>query len=50
MPERFKNLLPAILKTQIVERQDKLIKVLVQPLENNKGVPQGGIISPLLMN
>ena len=62
MPKGFEHLLPKILKTEIQERETKstfnlhespsknTLKTVVTPEENNRGVPQGGIISPLLMN
>ena len=62
MPKGFEHLLLKILKTEIQEHEIKstfnlykfppenTLKTVVTPEENNQGVPQGGIISPLLMN
>jgi retron-type reverse transcriptase len=64
MPTSYENLLPKILKTTILEEDDnqnpfsnysfkvlrKSYKVVVEKENNLTGIPQGGIISPLLMN
>jgi len=63
MPTGYEHLLPKVLKTTILEEdksnnlfseytsnKSKYFKVIQDKLNNIKGVPQGGIISPLLMN
>ena len=64
MPKGFEHILPLILKTEVVgveggqgieegrlvKRFKKEYRIVVEKEENNKGVPQGGIISPILMN
>lgn len=64
MPKGFEFLLPRILKAEVQEQESNspfdLYEVnpkrnyktttIITPQENTQGVPQGGIISPLLMN
>jgi retron-type reverse transcriptase len=63
MPKSYEHLLPKILKITILEEdksnnlfgeytsnRSKCFKVVQDKSDNIKGVPQGGIISPLLMN
>lgn len=61
MPKEYEFLLFKILKTNIVEELDnkylkytinkaRKFKQIISSEDNNKGIPQGGIISPLLMN
>ncbi len=62
MPKGFEHLLAKILKTEIQEVQESSpfnlyelhpksnYKTIATPETNTQGVPQGGIISPLLMN
>ena len=61
MPKGYEHLIIRILKAEIQEADkdesakqrnlgDKKHKTVVRPEENKSGVPQGGIISPLLMN
>ena len=50
MPKKFEHLLVEMLKTRIVERIGDGFNVIIKPEDNNYGIPQGGIISPLLMN
>lgn len=51
MPVGYKHLLYECLKTRIVAHDGEgRFKVVTEWEDNNKGVPQGGIISPLIMN
>lgn len=50
MPQDYEYLLYRILKTNIVERVGDNINIITIAEDNNKGIPQGGIISPILMN
>lgn len=50
MPKNYENLLVAILKTRVVERSLSGLEEIIKPENNNYGIPQGGIISPMLMN
>ena len=61
MPKGYEHLIIRILKAEIQEigkdgsdkqgnPRDRKYKTVVRPGENKAGVPQGGIISPLLMN
>lgn len=61
MPKGYEHLIKRILKAEIQEidrersdkqrnLRDRKYKTVVRPGENKAGVPQGGIISPLLMN
>lgn len=50
IPEKYRKLLFQVLKTEIVERDDYGFKTVIKPEDNNTGVPQGVILSPLLMN
>lgn len=50
MPLGYDYLLPRILKPNIVEKGAKSFITLVESKDNHSGIPQGGIISPLLMN
>ena len=61
MPKGYEHLIKRILKAEIQEidrersdrqrnSRDRKYKTVVRPGENKAGVPQGGIISPLLMN
>ena len=63
MPTNYEYLLSRILKTTIVEldkdnnpysdytlNKEKRYNIIIHKSENKKGIPQGGIISPLLMN
>lgn len=61
MPLGYEHLLNRLLKTEIQELDESTsfnrytdgpakYKTIIHPTENNEGVPQGGIISPLLMN
>lgn len=61
MPTGYEHLLGRLLKTNIYEeipqsfskyRVDfqKKFKLIISKVDNNNGIPQGGIISPLLMN
>jgi len=45
MPKGYENVLIKLLKVDILDKGQILKKEY-----NNKGIPQGGIISPLLMN
>lgn len=46
IPVKYKFLLERILKSDIIENN----KIILKKSDNNYGVPQGGILSPLLMN
>lgn len=46
MPYKYKFLLKQILKTDKIENH----KIILKKEDNKSGIPQGGIISPLLMN
>jgi retron-type reverse transcriptase len=46
MPLKYNFLLERILKSDIIENNE----VILKKSDNNCGVPQGGILSPLLMN
>lgn len=46
MPCKYKFLLERILKTDVIENQ----QIILKKEDNKCGIPQGGIISPLLMN
>ena len=62
MPKGYEHLLPKILKAAIQEAEvesafnlyelpvENTLKTIVGPGQSHQGVPQGGIISPLLMN
>lgn len=61
MPIQYEHLLAKLLKTNIYEeipqsfgeyRTDtqRKFKIILDKVNNNNGIPQGGIISPLLMN
>jgi retron-type reverse transcriptase len=50
MPKKFEHLLVEMLKTRIVERTNTGFNIITKPEENNYGIPEGGIISPILMN
>lgn len=50
MPKGYESLLYSILKTNIMERNGKEYKIIIDKINNNNGVPQGGILSPILMN
>src|SRR5215813_9930691 len=50
MPNKFEHLLIEMLKTRIVEQIGTEFNIITKPEDNNYGIPQGGIISPLLMN
>lgn len=61
MPIEYEYLLLSILKTNIYEEDENIFKkytidtkskykIIVKSNDNNLGIPQGGIISPLLMN
>lgn len=63
MPTGYEFLLKRILKSNILEldteknpfssyttENKKYYKIVLDKSDNNTGVPQGGIISPLLMN
>ena len=61
MPQGYENLIKKLLKTNIYEAVPqkfgkyirnpiKQYKLIIAKSDNNTGIPQGGIISPLLMN
>lgn len=54
MPTGYEFLLPKILKATRVMRKGTRggdqCETVMEAENNNKGIPQGGIISPLLMN
>lgn len=46
IPPKYDFLLQRVLKSDIIENN----KIVLKKEDNNYGVPQGGILSPLLMN
>ena len=46
IPNKYKFLLKQVLKTDIIENNE----IILNKSNNNSGVPQGGVLSPLLIN
>jgi len=46
IPDKYKFLLKQVLKSDIIENN----KIVLNKANNKQGIPQGGVLSPLLMN